>query len=88
MHGPGGTDFKNKSIFREVILHKKIVYEHTPAPRFVATIDFEEQGKQTFIKWNMLFDTAEEFIQTVKTFKADEELKQNLSKLEDYLSKQ
>jgi uncharacterized protein YndB with AHSA1/START domain len=85
MHGPDGTDFKNKSVFREVILHKKIVYEHTSAPKFTATIDFEEQGKQTFIKWNMLFDTAEEFIQTVKTFKADEGLKQNLVKLEAYL---
>ena len=88
MHGPDGTDFKNKSIFREVVPHKKIVYEHVSSPRFTATIDFEEQGKQTFIKWNMLFETAEEFIQTVKTFKADEGLKQNLIKLEDYLSKQ
>jgi uncharacterized protein YndB with AHSA1/START domain len=88
MHGPDGTDFKNKSIFREIVLHKKIVYEHTSAPKFISTIDFEERGKQTFIKWNMLFDTAEEFIQTVKTFKADEGLKQNLIKLEDYLSKQ
>jgi uncharacterized protein YndB with AHSA1/START domain len=88
MHGPDGTDFKNKSIFREIIFHKKIVYEHASSPKFTATIDFEEQGNKTFIKWNMLFETAEEYIQTVKTFKADEGLKQNLIKLEDYLSKQ
>ena len=26
MHGPDGTDYKNKSIFKEIIKHKKIVY--------------------------------------------------------------
>jgi uncharacterized protein YndB with AHSA1/START domain len=44
MHGPDGTDYKNKSVFKEIILYKKIVYEHISSPRFVATIDFEEQG--------------------------------------------
>ena len=86
MHGPDGTDYKNKSIFKEVIPYKKIVYEHVSAPRFVATVDFEDQGEQTLITWQMLFATAEEFIQTVKTFKADEGLKQNLEKLNVYLA--
>jgi uncharacterized protein YndB with AHSA1/START domain len=86
MHGPDGTDYKNKSIFKEIILHKKIVYDHVSGPKFVTTINFEERGEQTFITWHMLFETAEEFIQTVKTFKADEGLKQNLVKLENYLS--
>jgi uncharacterized protein YndB with AHSA1/START domain len=86
MHGPDGTDFKNKSIFREIVLYKKIVYEHVSYPRFVATVDFEEQGEQTIIKWQMLFDSAEDLIQVVKTFKADEGLKQNLNKLNLYLT--
>jgi len=34
----------------------------------------------------MLFETAEEFIRTVKTFKADEGLKQNIEKLNKYLT--
>jgi hypothetical protein len=34
----------------------------------------------------MLFESAEEFIRTVKTFKADEGLKQNLEKLGRYLA--
>src|SRR4029077_15941419 len=38
MHGPDGTDYKNKSVFREIIKHKKIVYEHITAPKFLATI--------------------------------------------------
>lgn len=85
MHGPDGTDYKNKSIFKEVIPFKKIVYEHI-SPRFVATVNFEEQGVQTHIKWHMLFETAEEFIRVVKTFKADEGLKQNIEKLVVYLA--
>jgi uncharacterized protein YndB with AHSA1/START domain len=86
MHGPDGTDYKNKSIFREVVLHKKIVYEHVSAPKFISTISFEEQGEQTHLTWHMLFESVEEFIQVVKTFKADEGLKQNVEKLEVYLA--
>lgn len=87
MHGPDGTDFKNKSIFREIVPQKKIVYDHVSGPRFVATIEFESRGNQTFISWHMLFDTAEEFIRTVKTFKADEGLRQNLEKLNTFLQR-
>lgn len=86
MHGPDGTDYINKSIFREVILHKKIVYEHVTGPKFVATVSFEQKGDQTCITWHMLFETAEEFIRTVKTFKADEGMKQNVEKLGKYLA--
>jgi pimeloyl-ACP methyl ester carboxylesterase/uncharacterized protein YndB with AHSA1/START domain len=85
MHGPDGTDYKNKSIFKEVVLHKKLVYEHISGPKFLATIFFESQGNKTFIKWQMLFDTKEELMQVVKTFKADEGLKQNIEKLNIYL---
>jgi uncharacterized protein YndB with AHSA1/START domain len=85
MHGPDGTDYKNKSIFKEIVLYKKIVYEHISYPLFVATIDFEEQGEQTIINWRMLFESAEDLIKVVKTFKADEGLKQNINKLNLYL---
>jgi len=88
MHGPDGTDYKNKSVFKEIVKHKKIVYEHVSGPKFLATIEFESQNDKTFLKWHMLFETAEEFIRTVKTFKADEGLKQNIEKLQAYLEKQ
>jgi hypothetical protein len=64
---------------------KKIVYDHVSFPNFTATITFEEQGEDTHITWHMLFETKEQFIQVVKTFKADEGLKQNLQKLGLYL---
>ena len=85
MHGPDGTDYRNKSIFKEIIPYKKIVYDHISGPRFLATIEFESRGNQTFISWHMLFESAEQFIQVVKTFKADEGLKQNIEKLNAYL---
>jgi uncharacterized protein YndB with AHSA1/START domain len=86
MHGPDGTDYKNKSIFKEIIPLKKIVYQHVSAPKFLTTITFEARGEQTLLNWHMLFETAEQFIQVVKTFKADEGLKQNIEKLNVYLS--
>jgi uncharacterized protein YndB with AHSA1/START domain len=85
MHGPDGTDYKNKSIFREIIRHKKIVYEHISGPKFMATVEFTDMGEQTGIRWQMVFNTVEEFVQTVKTFKADEGLKQNIVKLNAYV---
>jgi uncharacterized protein YndB with AHSA1/START domain len=85
MHGPDGTDYKNKSLFKEIVKHKKIVYEHISTPRFLATIQFEAKGDKTILKWHMLFESKEQFIQVVKTFKADEGLKQNIQKLDHYL---
>jgi uncharacterized protein YndB with AHSA1/START domain len=85
MHGPDGKDYKNKSIFKEIIPHKKIVFDHI-APNFTATIEFEAQGDTTFLTWHMVFESAEVFIQVVKTFKADEGLKQNVEKFQAYLA--
>jgi uncharacterized protein YndB with AHSA1/START domain len=85
MHGPDGTDYKNKSVFKEIIKHKKIVYEHVTGPKFTSTIEFEKRGETTFLSWHMLFQSRGEFIQTVKTFKADEGLRQNIEKLNEYL---
>jgi uncharacterized protein YndB with AHSA1/START domain len=84
MHGPDGTNYKNKSIFKEIVVNKKIVFDHFN-PDFITTIEFEEHGEQTYISWHMLFNTVEEFIQVVKTFKADEGLKQNIERLSIYL---
>lgn len=85
MHGPDGTDYKNKSVYKEIVPLKKIVFDHFN-PDFTTTIQFEDLGEQTHIHWHMLFSTTEEFIQVVKTFKADEGLKQNIERLNAYLA--
>jgi len=86
LHSPDGTNFPNRSIFREIISHKKIVYEHFN-PHFIATVVFEEQRKETSIEWSMEFDTVEMYEVVVKTHKADEGQKQNIEKLKAYLKK-
>ena len=84
MHGPDGTDYENKSIYREIVKDKKIVFEHF-APHFIATIEFESQGNQTFLSWRMLFDSKEALIEVVKEYHADEGMVQNIEKLNEYL---
>ena len=84
MHGPDGTNYPNRSIFKEIIPLKKIVFEHFN-PHFITTVLFESKGNETLIDWSMLFDTAEMRDIIVKAHKADEGLKQNLEKLEQYL---
>ena len=88
MHGPDGTDYNNESIFKEVIQHKKIVYEHITDPRFITTVEFEAQGDKTLLTWLMLFETAEQLVEVVKKYGAKEGLKQNVAKLEIYLAGQ
>ena len=73
-------------IFREIIKNKKIVYEHISGPKFLATVTFSAEGNKTTLNWHMLFETAEQFEQVVKVFKADEGLKQNGDRLDSYLA--
>jgi uncharacterized protein YndB with AHSA1/START domain len=84
MHGPDGTDFKNRAIYQEIVPLKKIVFSHF-APNFTATIEFDEQGDKTGLKWSMLFETAELFTAVVKAHKADKGLEENIDKLNAYL---
>jgi uncharacterized protein YndB with AHSA1/START domain len=85
MHGPDGRDYKNRSIYQEVIPFKRIVFSHA-APNFIGTIEFDATGDQTYLKWHMLFETAEVFEAVVKQHGAAEGLKQNIEKLNVYLA--
>jgi uncharacterized protein YndB with AHSA1/START domain len=85
MHGPDGRDFENKHIFREVVKPERLVMEHVSVPKFTATITFKKDGARTIMNWHMLFNSSEEFQRVVKEHKADQGLKQNVSKLENYL---
>src|SRR4030095_523220 len=87
MHAPDGTDFKNKSIYKEVVKPDRLVYDHVSGPKFRSTVTFTEQGQKTLVSIQMLFDTPEERDNTVRTFKADVGLRQNIYKLEAYLKK-
>ncbi|MBS1946740.1 MAG: SRPBCC domain-containing protein [Bacteroidetes bacterium] len=85
MHAPDGTNFPNRSIFKEIIPFKKIVFEHFN-PHFITTVVFKQADKQTFMQWTMLFDTEEMREVVIKAHQADVGLTQNVEKLEKYLS--
>jgi len=85
MHGPDGTNYPNRSIFKEIIPFEKIVLEHFN-PHFIATILFQTKENKTLLDWSMLFDTTEMHDIVVKTHKADKGQQENLDKLESYLS--
>lgn len=85
MHGPDGTDFANRSIFKEIIPFKKIVFEHFN-PHFITTVLFEVKGEETEIDWSLLFDTTEMRETVIKAHKADKGQQENLDKLQQYIS--
>jgi uncharacterized protein YndB with AHSA1/START domain len=85
MHGPDGKDYKNKSVFTEVVPGKKLAFDHISHPPFKVTVTFEEKGNKTLLTWRMQFDTIEQVSNVVNVFKADQGLTQNVDKLETYL---
>lgn len=85
MHGADGTNYPNRSVFKEIIPFKKIVFEHFN-PHFIATVLFESNGEETQIDWTAVYDTAEMLETLIKVYNAEEGQKQNLDKLEKYLS--
>ena len=84
MHGPDGTDYPNKKIFTEIIPRKRIVFDHISVPGHTTTVTFTAQGDKTLLTWYMLFESREQFELAVKTFKADQGLRQNVDKLAAY----
>ncbi|REE56282.1 uncharacterized protein YndB with AHSA1/START domain [Paenibacillus taihuensis] len=86
MHGPDGTDYKNKSQFIEIDAPERIVFKHLNGPHFQMTATLEEvDANNTKLTWRMLFDTAGEF-EMVKSY-AIEGNEQNFDRLQAVLQK-
>jgi uncharacterized protein YndB with AHSA1/START domain len=87
MHGPDGTDYKNRIIYREVVRPERLVYDHVSGPLFHATVTFEAQGDKTRLTVQMLFESAELRNKVAEEFGAVEGLNQTLGRLETHLPK-
>lgn len=87
MHGPDGTNYKNKIVYREVVRPERLVYDHLSFPPFRVTVIFEEQGQKTKLHMQMLFETAAIRTSTIETFGAIEGMNQTLGRLEQLLPK-
>lgn len=83
MHGPDGTDYKNHSVFVEIVKPERIVFDHVSGPRFQVMATFEEQAGGTKITFRQLFETVEVYNQ-IKKF-AVEGNEQNFDRLEALL---
>lgn len=85
MHGPDGVDYKNESIYREVVEPELLVYEHLSGPAFLATVIFDDLGEKTRVSMRMVFESAEVCRKTIEVFHAVEGLDQTLQRLADQL---
>lgn len=84
LHGPDGTNYPNRSVYKEIVPFSKMVFEHFN-PHFITTVLFTPLGEETQLDWTMLFDSAEMRETIVKAHKADEGQRQNIEKLKHYL---
>jgi uncharacterized protein YndB with AHSA1/START domain len=92
MHGPDGTDYKNKIVFLEVVKPERLVYKHEPEEgtepvTFETTVIFADRGDKTELTFRMLFPSAAIFEQVVKKYGAIEGANQTLERLEQHLTK-
>jgi uncharacterized protein YndB with AHSA1/START domain len=83
MHGPDGKDYKNESVFLEILATDKIVFEHVSKPQFRVIATFSEQSGGTNITFRQIFNSAKEF-ESVKSL-ATEGNEQNFDRLEEVL---
>ncbi|MEO6612883.1 MAG: SRPBCC family protein [Chitinophagaceae bacterium] len=61
MHGPGGKDYRNKSVFVSIAAVERVILDHLePVHSFRMTISFDEYGTGTRLSFHMLFDDADE----------------------------
>ena len=59
MHGPDGHNYPNESVFREIIVPERVVFEHlSEGHHFFMTITLAAHGDQTLVGWRQVFDTA------------------------------
>jgi uncharacterized protein YndB with AHSA1/START domain len=92
MHGPDGTDYKNKIVFLEVVKPERLVYKHEPEKdtepvTFETTVTFADRGNKTELTMRMLFPSAAILEQVVKKYGAIEGANQTLGRLEEHLGK-
>ncbi|HYG19166.1 MAG TPA: SRPBCC domain-containing protein [Ohtaekwangia sp.] len=86
MHGPDGKDYPNRTVFREVVKHKKIVHEHFD-PNFIAIIEFERRGDETLLQWYKLYETKALYEMVELHHKSSEGFRQTVARMEAYLDR-
>jgi len=91
MHGPDGTDYPNRVVFREIEPPSRLVYENSwdlpDAPLdFTAVATFVPDGKKTRLSLHMTFRDAKAFRTAVERYGVIDGGTQTFERLAHYLS--
>jgi uncharacterized protein YndB with AHSA1/START domain len=92
MHGPDGTDYKNRIVFIEVAEPNRIVYKHAGEEgdepvTFQTTVTFADEGGKTRLTMRAVFATAAERAEVVQKHGALEGAHQTIARLGEYLAR-
>ncbi len=92
MRGPDGTEYPNRSVFKEVVEPERLVFAHGggrkggPGAQFESTWTFEEVGEgKTRLTMRSVFPTAEARDMVVREYGAIEGGRQTLERLSEHL---
>jgi uncharacterized protein YndB with AHSA1/START domain len=88
MHGPDGTDYPNRIVYREIVKPERLVYDHGDddgKDLFRSTVTFVAMGQRTKVTLRAVFPTAEARAAAVK-FGAVEGGEQTLARLGQHLA--
>ncbi len=87
MVGPDGTRYPNHSVFREIVPHSRLVFDHGDGQRkwFEASIILQERGASTLIVLRQVYPSKEARDEVAEKYGAIEGGKQHLAKLEAYV---
>jgi uncharacterized protein YndB with AHSA1/START domain len=91
MHGPDGTDYKNRIVFLEVAPSDRLTYRHAGEEehddvKFQTTVTFADEGGKTRLTMRMTFETAAERNAVVEKYGAIEGGQQTLERLGEHLA--
>jgi uncharacterized protein YndB with AHSA1/START domain len=92
MHGPDGTDYKNRIVYSEVVRPERLVYAHAGEDehdhiQFAVTTTFEEEGAKTRVTMRSVFASAAERNRVAEEYGAIEGARQTLERLGEQVSR-
>lgn len=93
MHGPDGTDYKNKVQFADIKNPHHIIYKHLGDGEGHADVDFESRiifesvGQGTHVTMEQIFSSPEELERVNKKYGSIEGGKQHIANFAEYLDK-
>lgn len=90
MHGPDGTDYDNRIVFKEVVKPSRLAYVHGGASlaelgTFEVTVLFIVEGGKTRLDMTMVFQSVAARDEIIRKHGAFEGAKQHLERLRAYL---